>query len=340
MRQETQQRDKIIVLVEIISAGTGLTGLSPIAVLKRVSDGKFWSGSAWQVASANLAMTEVDDTDQPGLYRYALPAIGFDAILGADGYEAMVVEATQNVRQHIFIDVMDEVSEVALDFVSLLAVNQDSSLSAQKNTSRRVGLIFKTDPPTYGKPLGFSVQEAVLSIGSTAHDLISDGETISDFVESALGSATTASVTSDPTLGTWGVDSLRSATVPVDDSSALFDGDYVRASGKAIGEGHVYEILEVPDAFSIVVWLDTLQPAKFDIADGDTIEKVTPSGVYTGYLDLTVNDYLDSTTPSASLIVTGEAVVEDKAPGFPTSEKVTWHRVIELDLSGRGFRAG
>lgn len=50
-----------------------ITGESPVLFITRVSDGKFWTGAAWQSAAASVVMTAVtptgnDHTD--GVYEH------------------------------------------------------------------------------------------------------------------------------------------------------------------------------------------------------------------------------------------------------------------------------
>lgn len=60
------------------SAGVGATGQSPTVTLQRVTDSKYYddslaSGSRFAVAVKTNAMTEVDATNFPGLYKYVFP---------------------------------------------------------------------------------------------------------------------------------------------------------------------------------------------------------------------------------------------------------------------------
>lgn len=59
----------------IETAGAGITGETPVAVIDRLSDGFFYDGalvggSRFTATYATNAMTEVDSVNLPGLYRY------------------------------------------------------------------------------------------------------------------------------------------------------------------------------------------------------------------------------------------------------------------------------
>lgn len=50
--------------------GAGVTGLSPVVVIRRAADGTFWDGAAYQATPTNLALAEVSAANAPGEYQY------------------------------------------------------------------------------------------------------------------------------------------------------------------------------------------------------------------------------------------------------------------------------
>ena len=57
--------------------GLGLTGQTSFITLKirRSSDNKYWTGSAWSSSVSTVSMIEVDLTNEPGRYIYTLSAV-------------------------------------------------------------------------------------------------------------------------------------------------------------------------------------------------------------------------------------------------------------------------
>lgn len=58
--------------LDLISSGTTTTGASPVAAVKRLSDGKWFKASdnTWQVSPFDNPMTETSQTDLPGRYHF------------------------------------------------------------------------------------------------------------------------------------------------------------------------------------------------------------------------------------------------------------------------------
>jgi|6_EtaG_2_1085325.scaffolds.fasta_scaffold00031_99 hypothetical protein len=341
MRHEVQQRDKIRVYMQVISSGAGQTGLSPVALLKRVSDGQYWSGSAWQASATTFTLAEVDATDQPGLYLNEVSADSdfFDALLGAEGYEAVVSEATTPLEEHVRIEVIPEVragAVLAFD-VDVDVVSQTEAVMVSE--TRRIPLTLVTSPPQYGHAGAFDLAHALLTVSGTTDDLIADAVAVSEFVESGAPVATTAAaVSSTPAFSAGGGPNSEDVyDITVDDSGVFSVGQFVRAVDKDAGEGLIHEILELPDGTSILVHAIS---GKIDIVDGDILERVIPTGVYTGYIDIPISDYLSFTNSTGTLIMVGEPVITGDGPVFSTDFKVTWIRELRVDPTGSGFRAG
>lgn len=75
------------------SSNTGVTGAALVLTLKRVSDGWFWNGAAFQSGVITVNMTEVDASGFPGLYRYSFNSSG----LADDTYTFKITTVTAAV---------------------------------------------------------------------------------------------------------------------------------------------------------------------------------------------------------------------------------------------------
>lgn len=78
----------IEVFVADPDTGLGLSGQSGFITLtiKRDSDEKYWTGSAWSDTLTNLTTNETDETNEPGRYNYVLS--GSAGNVQADRYVA------------------------------------------------------------------------------------------------------------------------------------------------------------------------------------------------------------------------------------------------------------
>ncbi|KKL07193.1 hypothetical protein LCGC14_2588480, partial [marine sediment metagenome] len=123
----------------------------------------------------------------------------------------------------------------------------------------------------------------------------------------------------------------------VDDSSSFSVSNHLRGQGKGAGEGHVHEILAIPDGNTIRVHSSSTD---FDIIDGDTVEEVEPSGSYVGAFELDIDTYFNIADPTGELGIVVTTVATGNDPAFIASEQLQWTWNLELDLSGRGYRAG
>lgn len=342
MRQETQQRDRIRFTVEVTKNGVGRTGLVPTVLIKRILDGLYWNGSSWQVGATTVNMGEVDATNEPGKYLYALPSDGIDSVLGADGYVGHIRETTYDLRENVEIDLVDIVPETALPSEEGTAsVTQlDAHAKVQLGVSHQVNLALQTSAPVNGKAGAFTLESAKLTVGATVNDLVVDGLTMPEMIE--LGRATpgggSAATTGTPTFVAGGGPSSEDVySIPVDNSAVFSVGEFLRGRDKPAGQGHVHEILDIPSGTEIVVHASSVN---FDIVNGDTVEQVDPSGIYVGFFDLDVDAYISASDPSGQLEVVVSTVTTGDAPKFTNDTQLIWRRAIELDLSGRGFRTG
>jgi len=97
-----QHWDSIRAYLSLISAGSGVTGKSPTAVVQRLSDSLYLQadGVTWASATFSHPMAEVDAVDEPGLYSYTLAAAALDYDAGFPGYFFILTEATTPVLEH------------------------------------------------------------------------------------------------------------------------------------------------------------------------------------------------------------------------------------------------
>lgn len=105
MRHETQQWDRVRATLSLVSSGSGTTGKSPTVAIQRIADGQWLQsgGGSWGGTFATNTMPEVDATDLPGLYAYAVPTAQLDHALGLDGYFCVVAESTTSTLEHVLV---------------------------------------------------------------------------------------------------------------------------------------------------------------------------------------------------------------------------------------------
>lgn len=345
MRHEAQQRDKIHATIEVVVAGAGQTGLSPTVVLKRVTDGFYWNavGVVFAAPVVTNAVPEVDATDQAGLYRMDIPSSALDMVLGADGYEYKIIEATNSVYQNVTIEPRDEVSEVVL--AGVVVATSTSILASelvQTGTTKSVYLAVQTVPVLSGLAGAFVANEITLKMGTsgTVVDLLTalGTDPLDDLIELAKTDGNTAATTGVPTFSAGGGPSGEDIyIITVDDSSPFTIGEYARASGKGPGAGHVHKILALPSG--LLMHLHASSTA-FDIINGNTVEGVVPSGIYAGFINVAVDTYFSAADAKAELSVVASGVITGNAPKFATAQQLSWVRNLDLDLAGRTFKVG
>lgn len=100
MRQESQQWNVLRAYVEVISAGAGVTGLSPTVEIQRIADGLWWDGATWAASPTALSMTA--HANLAGVYQYAVDPSGLDYDLAFPGYVMRIVEGTTPLREHVY----------------------------------------------------------------------------------------------------------------------------------------------------------------------------------------------------------------------------------------------
>lgn len=73
------------------SNAAGITGVTWVLSIKRVSDGYWWNGSAFQSGYTTVTPTAVDATNYPGLYRYNITASNTEVVVYATTASTNVV---------------------------------------------------------------------------------------------------------------------------------------------------------------------------------------------------------------------------------------------------------
>lgn len=93
-------------LLIVDGVGVGATGQVPWCLIKRRSDGLFWTGAAWAVAPAALPMAEESAVDLPGSYYFdfdhALASGVADEFLVRYVNPALAPLAGLDEEQHVF----------------------------------------------------------------------------------------------------------------------------------------------------------------------------------------------------------------------------------------------
>lgn len=213
--------------------------------------------------------------------------------------------------------------------------------TVQPGTTARLRVEVETDPAETGRAGAFVLREAVLDVDGSATDLVADESwTMPAMVERAFrhSGAETASVTASPSFAAGSGPAGEDAwDVTVDSTVGFTVGDHVRAAEQPDDEGQVYTILSIPDGTSLLVHGKS---GGCDIVSGDTLEEVTPTGVYCGFFELSVDDYLDAGSPSGTLRVVAQTVATGNAPAFDSVETLSWTFDLTLDIGSRQYRAG
>jgi hypothetical protein len=271
--------------------------------------------------------------EESGWYRCLLSAADTDTV----GHLVVAVHkaGARPVRRELFVIPQSKYDELVWP-VPVQAIETDAVNRVQPGATHIVEVAVATNPPTHGRVGAFRFDEAKISVGSTVTDL--SALTMPKMVEQATfisGNASTG-VTGAPVF-VDGAGSDDTYEIPVSSSAAFVVGDYVRARSQPSDEGHVYEIVSIPDGTTLVVHSPE---AGFDIEDGDTVEEVTPSGRYVGHLSLAVDTYLSISAQSGRLRLAATTVSSGDAPKFDSSVSIGWTRTLELDLSGLDFRTG
>jgi hypothetical protein len=117
MRNQFTRPNELHVSVSLVSAGAGLTGLSPSCRIQRRSDDAWFTGAGWGATTA-LAMTEVSAANLAGFYEYEVDPVYLDAEDGAEGYRVVITEATTTFREHVDISVAQSMADLLEESMS------------------------------------------------------------------------------------------------------------------------------------------------------------------------------------------------------------------------------
>lgn len=208
----------------------------------------------------------------------------------------------------------------------------------QPGTVAKLRIEIVTGPSETGRTGGFVLREAMIDVDGVTTNLTS--WTMPVMVERAfkLSGAETASVTASPSFsagaGPIGEDVWD---ITVDSTVGFTVGDFIRAAVQPDNQGQVYRVLSIPDGTSLIVHGKI---SGCDIVNGDTVEEVTPTGIYTGAFDFVVDDFLDSGSTTGSLRVIAQTVDTGDAPAFDTVVTAVWNFDLQLDIGSRQYRVG
>ena len=215
----------------------------------------------------------------------------------------------------------------------------------QPGTTHRLRIEVETTPAQTGRAGAFALQEAVLTVGSGSPvdmtGLATNPWTTPAMPERAYPQPTSpasATVTGTPVFasgaGPGGEDVYD---IPVASSAGWSVNDFTRAADQPEGEGQVYKVLQVPDGTTLRVHCKS---GGMDIVSGDTLEEVIPLGVYVGFFDLVIDDYLNAGNTQAQLVLSMMLVNDGgNDPEFDSESVVTWTFSLTLDVD-RAYRAG
>ncbi len=109
--------------------GSKLTGLSGaqlnMLTLMRKSDGKYYDGAAWQTTKTDLAVTEQNAANSPGLHYYDTPGLPEDEyIVTVDTVLAANVPQTGQIKAG---DLADILVEILAHLKNKLTIDEENS---------------------------------------------------------------------------------------------------------------------------------------------------------------------------------------------------------------------
>lgn len=109
-RQETHPANEVRILLEVVNAGSGVTGLTPKLSMSRVTDGHYLQagGASWAAGFAEVDMVPVDASNWPGLYEYVVPDARINRTdYEEGGYRFRCREANNSILEHGHITIME-----------------------------------------------------------------------------------------------------------------------------------------------------------------------------------------------------------------------------------------
>lgn len=342
MRSSVQRRDAVFVDASILNGGgVPQTGLTVTAKIQRVSDGFWWSGTAWVSSPATaIGLDEVDVSAMPGYYRFEFDPDDLDMELGSNGYLTTVSELTQPFTETVTITVVDEPSVLPIGYQNGPYDNGASASDVIPGFNTRLSFSMATDPPVSGLPGSFSLVDMSLAVGSDVADYadLTDDYSLPKFAERTVpasgGASTTVSGT--PSFSSAGGPAGEDVYVITVASSASFSvGNLVRALETDDRGRHAFRVLQKPSPTTMKVHCST---GTMDVVSGDTLVEVTGTGVYDGILDLTTDDYLSAADQSGRFQMSLATVTAGNGPAWQNTTVVAF--VVELSLNASIFDYG
>jgi hypothetical protein len=118
MRHETHRWNNVKATAEIVSAGVGQAGLTPVVAIQRIDTGDYLAagGGSWVPGgpAPTNPMAAVDAADQPGLYEFDIPAARLIEVGSANpGYFIKIVEPTTPLLEYVKVEIEESVTEAA-----------------------------------------------------------------------------------------------------------------------------------------------------------------------------------------------------------------------------------
>jgi hypothetical protein len=322
VRHETQQRLRVVARLSVVEDETGdpVIDLTPTVSIRREADQKFWDGNSWEVTESTMNMVEIG-SDVPGVYIYELAEEAVDAILGADGY--LVTMAALTGTEHLFIQVYPG-ADVPLDGIAT-AVDTMVPVPCEYGQNQTVTVQVQTTPSASGKTDAIVFRRAHVA----GTDL---SVTAGKFIELASrpNGGHTTSVTSTPTYtDASGPDGENAISVPVTNSAGFAVGGYVRAANRS-GGGRVHKVLQLIDGTHV-----RLHAASdgYDIANGDTLEEVIPTGIYSCAVVIDDADCPSAAARAVEVVIEAYTNTSGNSPKFERECGLSWRRLLYLDSS-------
>ncbi len=101
MRYELKSYNDFAFLLEVVSFGSGVTGLSPKISIKQFGSANYWDGAAWSAVYTEFTMTATDAVNQPGLYYYDFMP-GIDTTVGTK-YLVKMTDIPSLITEYVFV---------------------------------------------------------------------------------------------------------------------------------------------------------------------------------------------------------------------------------------------
>jgi len=101
MRYELKSYNDFAFFLEVVSFGSGVTGLSPKISIKQFGSANYWSGAAWSAVYTEFTMVATDATNQPGLYYYTFMP-GIDTTVDTK-YLVKMSDTTSLVTEYVLV---------------------------------------------------------------------------------------------------------------------------------------------------------------------------------------------------------------------------------------------